>query len=44
MENATINNGTLQKNIYLSSLARGIYLVRILADGKTYIGKLIYAQ
>jgi len=44
-ENGSISNGRLQKNISMSSsLAQGIYLVKIIVNGKIYVAKLIYAK
>jgi hypothetical protein len=45
VENASINNGTLYKNMSISSsLASGIYIARIIVSNKTYTAKLIYQK
>ena len=42
---AVINNGILQKKVSISSsLSSGIYTVEIIANGKTYFSKLMYAK
>ncbi len=42
---AVVNNGLLQKNVTLSSVfAAGIYTVRVIANGKIYISKLMYQR
>ncbi len=44
-ENATINNGVLQKNVSLSSsLANGLYMARIIVNNKTYKAQLVYEK
>jgi hypothetical protein len=44
-EDAVIGNGTLQKTITVSSsLAKGIYMVRIVVNNKTYKTPLIYEK
>ena len=44
-ENAVIYNGALQKTITVSStLAKGMYLVRIVVNNKTYKAPLIYEK
>lgn len=44
-ESANISNGILQKKISISSsLAAGIYMVKILVDNKTYLARLIYEK
>jgi hypothetical protein len=44
-ENATISNGVLQKRVTISSsLAQGIYMVKVIANNKTYLTKLVYEK
>src|SRR6266496_3541845 len=44
-ENAEIRNGTLQKTITVSpALTKGIYMVRIIANGKVYKTQLVYER
>jgi hypothetical protein len=44
-ENATVSNGVLQKNISISStLSSGMYMVKVVANNKTYLAKLIYEK
>ena len=44
-ENAVMYNGALQKTITVSStLAKGMYMVRIVVNNKTYKTPLIYAK
>jgi serine protease len=44
-ENVNVVNGVLQKRVAISSsLAQGIYLVKVLANNKTYLSKLIYEK
>jgi hypothetical protein len=44
-DNASINNGTLYKNVSISSsLSSGIYTARIIVSNKTYTTKLIYQK
>ena len=44
-EDAVIGNGKLQKTITVSSsLAKGIYMVRIVINDKTYKAPLIYEK
>jgi len=44
-ENAGINQGTLKKTINISSaLTKGIYMVRIMANGRMYTAKLVYEK
>jgi len=45
IENATITNGALQKKVSISSLlSSGIYMVKIIANDKSYFSKLIYEK
>ena len=45
VESATINNGVLQKKVSISSsLSAGLYTVEIIANGKSYFSKLMYAK
>gem|GEM_PF-2585050 len=44
-ENASIGNGKLQRTVSISSsLTQGIYLVRIIANNKTHVAKLVYRK
>ncbi len=44
-ENTVMNNGTLQKEITISSgLAKGMYMVRIVVNNKIYKASLVYAK
>jgi hypothetical protein len=44
-ENGVMYNGALQKTITVSSsLAKGIYMVRIVVNNKTYKAPLIYER
>ena len=44
-DNASINNGTLYKNVSISSsLPAGTYIARIIVNNKTYTTKLIYEK
>jgi hypothetical protein len=44
-ENANISNGMLQKKVSISSsLASGIYMVKVVANNKIYLTKLIYEK
>jgi CubicO group peptidase (beta-lactamase class C family) len=44
-ETANINNGVLHKTVSISSsLASGIYIVKVVANNKTYMAKLIYEK
>jgi hypothetical protein len=44
-ENTVMNNGTLQKEITISSgLAKGLYMVRIVVNNKIYKASLVYAK
>ena len=45
IQNAEIFGGTLQKTIKVSSaLPKGIYLVRIIVNGKVYKTNLVYEE
>jgi len=45
IENVTVTNGTLQKKVSISSmLSSGIYMVKIIANDKSYLSKLIYEK
>jgi hypothetical protein len=44
-ENATVSNGVLQKNVTISfSVSSGMYMVKVVANNKTYLSKLIYEK
>jgi hypothetical protein len=44
-ENAELNDGSLKKTVNISSaLAKGIYMVRIMANGRVYTAKLVYEK
>lgn len=44
-ENANINNGVLRKTVSISSsLAKGIYMIKVIANNKMYVSKLIYEK
>ncbi len=44
-ENTVVNNGTLQKTITVSpALAKGMYMVRVVVNDKTYKAQLIYEK
>jgi hypothetical protein len=44
-QSANVNNGVLQKKVLISSmLSSGIYTVEIIANGKSYFSKLMYAK
>jgi hypothetical protein len=43
--NASINNGTLYKNVSISSsLAAGMYIVRVVSNNKMYLARLVYEK
>jgi hypothetical protein len=44
-ENANISNGLLQKSVSISSsLPSGVYIVKVIANNKTYLTKLVYEK
>ncbi|HEX8676510.1 MAG TPA: T9SS type A sorting domain-containing protein, partial [Segetibacter sp.] len=43
--NASINNGTLYKNVSISSsLAAGMYIAKITVNNKTYLARVVYQK
>jgi len=45
IENAEISYGSLKKTMNISSaLAKGVYMVRIMTNGRVYTTKLVYEK